>query len=121
MAIEDFFDHKCDIYHIVKSESSPGYGLPCSPGFSYSAKPDIAELPCHFGVKGSSMELIQREPQMDYEAKIKLTLPAGTDIRRNDKIIDCSTGYEYIAEIPRNIRNHHTFVYLKREEGKKAI
>ena len=47
------------------------------------------------------------------DAKIKLTLPAGTDVRLNDKIIDCNTGFEYTAEQPRNIRGHHIFVYVK--------
>ena len=48
------------------------------------------------------------------DAKIKLTLPAGTDVRWNDKIIDCNTGFEYTAEQPRNIRGHHIFVYVKK-------
>lgn len=31
MALADFLDHKCDIYHLIQSKDSPGYGLPDSP------------------------------------------------------------------------------------------
>jgi hypothetical protein len=55
------------------------------------------------------------------DAKIKLTLPAGTDVQLNDKIVDCATGLEYTAEQPVNVRGHHTFVYIKKTEGQKAL
>lgn len=48
------------------------------------------------------------------DAKIKLTLPIGTDVRLNDKIIDCETKLEYTAEQPVNVRGHHLFVYIKK-------
>ena len=35
MAIEDFFDHRCSIYHTQQESTSPGYGLPGSPKFKY--------------------------------------------------------------------------------------
>ena len=49
MSIESFFDHKCDIYHIIKENVSIGYGLPRSPCFSYPSLPDIKGLGCHLG------------------------------------------------------------------------
>lgn len=121
MAIEDFFDHHCDIYHILRSDKSPGYGLPSSPSFSYPDFPSLQRVPCHFGVKSAAVTIVQTEPNANYEAKIKLTLPAGTDIRLNDKIVDCDTGYEYTADIPRNIRGHHTAVSLQRKERQKPL
>lgn len=39
MALADFLDHKCDIYHLIQSKDSPGYGLPDSPVFNYNNKP----------------------------------------------------------------------------------
>lgn len=51
MSLEDLLDHTCDIYHILKGEASPGYGLPASPAFSYPKEPDIIGQDCHFGVK----------------------------------------------------------------------
>jgi len=119
--IEDFFDHKCDIYHVIKGEGSPGYGLPGSPTFEYPAAPDIAARDCHFGVRGESVTIVQQQPQNDLNARTKLTLPAGADVRLNDKIVDCKTGYAYTAEIPRNIRDHHIFVYIKRTDVQKAL
>ena len=39
MAIEDFFDHRCSIYHTQQESTSPGYGLPGSPKFKYPKQP----------------------------------------------------------------------------------
>ena len=121
MAIEDFFNHTCDIYHIVSEGTSPGYNLPSSPSFSYPATPDEASVPCHFGVKSFSYSIQQTQPKNEYDVKIKLALPIGTDIRLNDKVVEPTTGYEYTAELPRNVRNHHLFVYLKRTDAQKPL
>lgn len=120
MAFDSLLDHTCDIYHMRKTDKSPGYGLPASPSFSYEAKPDLSGVSCHFCTK-SGVTVIQVEPQAKYEAKIKLDLPFGTDVRLNDKIVDCNAGYEYTAEIPRNVRNHHIVVLLHRSDGQEAL
>lgn len=44
MAIEDFFDHRCSIYHTQQESTSPGYGLPGSPKFKYPKQPDLEEV-----------------------------------------------------------------------------
>lgn len=119
--IEDFFDHKCDIYHIKAEEDFPGYGLPVSNKYEYGDKPDIASLNCHFGVKASNITIIQQQPYNGMDARIKLTLPIDADIRLNDKIVDCDTKLEYTAEQPRNIRNHHKYVYIKRTGRQKPL
>lgn len=121
MSLEALLDHSCDIYHVVKEDKSPGYGLPASPSFSYPAEPDIIGQTCHFGVRSASVSVTQTAPANLMDAKIKLTLPVDTDIRINDKIVDCDTGLEYTAEMPRNIRNHHLYVYIKRTEEQKAL
>lgn len=121
MSLEDFFDHKCDIYHIQEGQASPGYGLAASPSFSYPKEPDIKEQDCHFGVRSQSVTVTQTAPANLMDAKIKLTLPVGTDVRLNDKIVNCATGFEYTAELPLNIRGHHIFVYIKRTGGQKAL
>lgn len=121
MSFDGFLDHKCDIYHMEKTDTSPGYDLPSSPSFSYPEQPDIVDIACHFGVKNGTVTIVQLEPQTNLEAKVKLALPAGTDVRLNDKIVDCGTGYEYTAEIPRSIRNHHTTVQLHRTGSQAAL
>ena len=110
----DFLDHKCDIYHALEEENSPGYGLPGSIVHSYPSKPDIENQVCHFAVKSAIITIVQENPTNDMDARIKLTFPFGVDVRVNDKIVSRETGYEYIAEVPRYPRNHHTFVYIKR-------
>lgn len=114
MAIEDFFDHRCNIFHMAGMSKKRGYGLPDAVDFQYPKSPDISELPCHFCVKSGTLAVVQQEPQKDMNARLKLALPIGTDIRVNDRIVDCSTGYAYEAEVPRNIRGHHIAVWVNR-------
>lgn len=113
MSLESLLDHTCDIYHVIEEGKSPGFSLPASPSFSYPKEPDISGVTCHFAVRSSTVTVTQTEPANLMDAKIKLTLPLGTDIRLNDKIVNCDTGIEYTAEQPRNVRNHHLFVYIK--------
>lgn len=121
--IEDLFDHECKIFHVQTTSSSPGYGLPTGSDvkYGYGSTPDIAKVSCHFGVKNSNITIVQGEPQNDMDARIKLTLPIGTDVRLNDKIVSLETGLEYTAEQPRNIRDHHIIVYIKRMEKQKPL
>lgn len=121
MAFEDFLDHLCNIYHLLDGQKSPGYGLAASPSFSYPEEPDIMEQKCHFGVRSQNVSVTQTAPANVMDAAIKLTLPAGTDVRLHDKIVDCETGLEYTAEQPRNIRGHHIFVHIKKKDGQRAL
>ena len=65
MSIEAFFDHKCDIYHLIKEQKSPGFNLPSAP--STSTYPKIADesgVECHFTIRvGNNTSLVQNEPQ----------------------------------------------------------
>lgn len=121
MSLENLLDHKCDIYHLKKSTSTVGYGLSDSVSFNYGNVPDLKNVICHFGVESLDSSVEQKNPQNVLSEKIKLTLPIGTDIRINDKVIDCETGLEYTAERHRNIRNHHIFVYIKRIKEQEAL
>ena len=121
MSLEALLDHTCDIYHIAESEGSPGFGLPSSPVFKYPETPDLSGVACHFAVKTSTVTTEQTSPANMLEARIKLTLPAGTDIRINDKIVWLENGTEYTAELPRDIRSHHRFAYLKRTSAQQPL
>lgn len=121
MSLEALLNHTCDIYHIQKDEASPGFNLPSSPTFTYPEEPNITGQSCHFGVKLQNATITQTSPANLFETKIKLTFPIGTDVRINDKIVDCETGLEYTAEQPINVRNHHLFVYIKRKNGQEAL
>lgn len=125
MAWEDFLNHTCDLYHVVSTDTTPGYGLPGTPKHSYGEMPDLANVPCHFsqgGSGGTTNTMVQRLPEHDYEERIKLALPAGTDVRVNDKVVDHRTGYIYYAEVPRTVHgNHHMYVYVKREDVERVI
>lgn len=119
--LTDFFDHTCDIYHLQSTATSPGYALPTSPAHSYPDKADVEDVDCHFGVKAATVTVTQTEPANMLDAKIKLTLPVETDIRLNDRIVWKETGLLFTAELPRNIRGHHKFVYIKRVETQRAL
>lgn len=117
MAIEDFFNHTCNIYHITSDEKSPGYGLPGTPSYSYPLTPSLSGVSCHFSVaNATSVSLVQNEPQADYNARVKVAFPIGTDIKLNDRIVHLETGLEYLVEIPNNIRNHHIAVFATRNK-----
>ena len=113
MAFLDLLDHRCSIYHIKKNIKSLGYGIDTME-FKYPDKPDIENIPCHFNV-GDNGSFEQNEPVNEYIVVGKLQLPAGTDVRINDKIEDISTGITYKAELPKNIRDHHIIVNVQRK------
>lgn len=121
MSFNNLLNHKCDIYHLIEGEASPGYGLAASPSFAYPNAPDVVGQKCHFGVRSQNVSITQGEPANLMEAKIKLTLPAGADVRLNDKITDCATGFEYTAEQPVRVREHHQFVYIKPKGEQRAL
>jgi hypothetical protein len=113
MGFEALLNHTCDIYHLQKADASPGFGLPNSPQFSYPDTPDIAGIKCHFNLRGA-LRVTQNEPYAALDGRVKLNLPWGTEVCINDKIVHPETGYEYIAEAPIPIRNHHIIVMLRR-------
>ena len=123
MSFEALLNHRCDIYHIIGDSVTPGYGLPSSPSFSYSDMPDISGVPCHFGIRSGVQGIVvnQHEPMAVLEGRVKLALPLGTDIRLNDKVINTETGYEYTAEAPTKIREHHITVMLRRTKPQGYI
>ena len=96
MAFEDLLDHRCDIYHMVKGEKDMGFAIKQT-GFSYPKVPDVEDVACHFNVNANA-ELTQTESANEFIYSGKLQLPAGTDVRVNDKVVDKNTGLAYSAE-----------------------
>lgn len=119
MSIENLFNHRCSIYHLVKTTTSPGYGLAGQTTYSYPKTPDLSGVPCHFNV-GASTELAQQSPFNTYLYTGKLNLPAGTDVRVNDKIVNEASGLEFTAQVPQDIRGHHMTVTIQRKGGVEA-
>lgn len=113
MAFEDLLDHKCDIYHMIRETQDMGFAIE-QKSYFYPKTPDIEDIMCHFNVN-SNASLTQTESANEFIYTGKLQLPAGTDIRVNDKIVDKGTGLEYTAEIPHNIRDHHMMVTIQRK------
>ena len=63
----------------------------------------------------ANAELTQTESANEFIYSGKLQLPAGTDVRVNDKVVDKNTGLAYTAEMPHNIRDHHIMVNIQRK------
>lgn len=116
--IEDFFDHTCDIYHLVIKSDDRGYGLPEQSTFAYGTTPDISKSKCHFHIMHESTRISQEEPEKKLESRMKLSLPIGTEVKLNDKVVFLETGLAYTAEIPRDIRGNHISVWVHREYPK---
>lgn len=121
MSIENLLDHKCDIFHSIKNTATSSYGLPGEVTFEYPETPDIENIPCHFSVQTNNEGVSQTDPKNILISSPMLTLPIGTDIRINDKVIDKGSGLEYTAGVPRNIRNHHIKVQLYRTSVQEAL
>lgn len=120
MAWEDMLNHQCDIYHVDKIEINLGYGITDTENFSYPEVPDLEDVACHFHIKTGSYVITQNEPVNNYDARVKVSFPIGTDIRVNDKVVSKETGFTYIAELPRTIRNdHHIIVFCNRQDDVK--
>jgi hypothetical protein len=116
MAIDDFFNHRCTIYHIREETEDLGYGIENEHRYKYpdEAEEKDREIPCHFHVKSGTWQISQETPFNQYAARVKLSLPPGTDIRVNDKVVSHETGYEYTVELPRKIQEHHIIVFCNR-------
>lgn len=117
MAIEDFFNHTCNIFHLQKRSVNIGCGIEDTE-YYYKDTADTENIQCHFYLK-TPEQFTYNDPQPYVTGRIKLALPIGTDIRTNDKVINNITGLGYIAEVVHNIRNHHLMVYLFRENEDK--
>lgn len=120
MSIEDFLDHKCDIYHVTNSNINLGYGIKYIEKYIYGEKPDLEDVDCHFSVKNDGIVLVQELPQTNIEGKLKLTVDINTDVRVNDRVVSKESGLRYRVGVPRNIRNHHIAVMIYREDGIKG-
>ncbi len=121
MGVYELLDHECDIYHTVKTTAPSSYGLPGEDTFDYKGTPDIEAVPCHFSTKINNEGVSQMDPKNILMSTVILTLPIGTDIRINDKVVDKRNGLEYTAAVPRGIRNHHIKVTLYRTSVQEAL
>lgn len=122
MAWEDFLNHRCDIYHLVKAGRPGAYGVRAAESLVPEDAPSERDVPCHFHIKQNDLtRLVQHEPETSVEGQLKLSLGIGTDIRRNDIIYSHEDGLRYRAGVPREAgRGHHIVVTLYREGGAKG-
>lgn len=117
---EDFFNHTCDIFHLVEQASTKDYGIKVAKQYVYEKEPSEKDVPCHFHIQSDTLKIVQKEPYSILSGEVKLSLPIGTDIRKNDRVQSKETGLCYYADVPRNIREHHIIVQVRREEGVKG-
>lgn len=120
MSIENLFNHRCSIYHLRTETKSPGYGLPGQTVYSYPDTPDLEHVHCHFKVNASA-EMIQESPMNTFLYTGKLSLPQGTDVRLNDKIVNEESGIDFTAQVPESIRGHHMIVMIQRKGSISAL
>lgn len=119
---DDFLNHRCNIYHLTDGTVDVGYGIRKNTTRETEGTASETDVPCHFQVKASdTLRIVQDEPFSALDGEIKLTLPAGTDIRENDTVESQCTGLKYRAGVPREIHGgHHITVKLYREGGVKS-
>lgn len=112
MSYRKLLTDRCDIYHLVESTSSPGYGLPGEPVYSYPKEPDLVNIPCYF-TERQHQSITQGEPGAEITQSFLVHFLIGTDIRLNDKVF--FNGVEYKAQVPKPIKKHHIEVTVVRQ------
>jgi hypothetical protein len=117
---DEFLNHRCDIYHLIQGEEDAGYGIRKSNVPVHEDTPSLTDVPCHFYVRQSSLQIVQDKPYSAVSGDVKLALSIGTDIRMNDLVCDRRTGFMYRADVPNEIHGHHISVLLHREGGLKG-
>jgi hypothetical protein len=118
---DELLDHRCDIYHLIDGKKTAGYGIKTNYISEHEENPSLTDVPCHFHNSQSNfLRIEQSTPYSRLSGETKLTLPVGTDIRKNDMIRDCGTGMKYRADMPKTIRGHHISVTVRREDGLKG-
>lgn len=121
---EDYLDHTCNISHTEQITTKGGYGIKGQVHMKLAdgSTPELTGVPCHFHTKlNNTVRVVQNEPFSSLDGEMKLSLPAGTDVRLNDIIEDCRNGLKYRAGVPRPVHgNHHIVVYLYKEGGVKS-
>lgn len=111
MSYKKLLTDRCDIYHLIESTTSPGYGLPGEAVYSYPEEPDLTNVPCYFTEKNQSVT--QGEPGVEIVQSYLVHFAINTDIRLNDKVI--FNGQQYKAQIPKPIKKHHIEVTVVRQ------
>lgn len=116
---EDFLNHVCDIYHLEDFQLDVGYGIKKAVERRHEEAPSEVDVKCHFHIaQNDLLKIVQREPYSSLEGNNKLTLPAGTDIRENDKVVDKENGIAYRVGVPKKVHGgHHIVVMVMRMEG----
>ncbi|WP_373325628.1 DUF3599 family protein [Sporomusa paucivorans] len=111
MSFRSLLTDKCDIYHLIETTTSPGYGLPGETEYSYPDTPDAADVPCKFTEKNQN--ITQGEPGAEIVHSFDVNFLPDVDVRLNDKLV--WNGMEFKAQIPRKIKNHHIEVVVTRK------
>ncbi len=121
MAIENFFRHQCDIYHISAATKTAGYGLPNSEKtLTKPAVPSLANVPCFFGVPETD-GIMEAEPTTVFTGANDLSLPASTVIHQGDVIIDKRFNIGYTAGFPEDMRGKYIYLPITRRTVQEAL
>lgn len=111
MSYDKLLSDRASIYHLDKTSSGGGFGLPSEDAFSYPSTPDSVNVPCYL-VRGRGT-LIQtdsmRVSSSDDLAHFKIT----ADLLEGDKVV--IDGSVYIAGKPYKVKQHHIECPLRRE------
>ncbi|WP_206458701.1 DUF3599 family protein [Anaerovorax sp. IOR16] len=121
MGIEHFFRHTCNIFPAKSTPYSPNYGLPTGDVVSYDKTPTVEDCPCFFGSINTSPKIVLSEPINIYDGYDEVSLPANTQIKKGDKVVDLRFNLEYTAGFPEDIRGKYVSVPLHRKASQERL
>lgn len=113
--VESFFRHRCQIYKAVQKKVSTGYGLPSSDAIiEYEEMPSYDNVQCFFGNSNNPPKIALSEPVNTFDGFNEVSLPAGTEIAKGDKLIDMRFNIAYTAGFPEDVRGKYLSVPIYR-------
>ncbi|MGX8177434.1 DUF3599 family protein [Exiguobacterium artemiae] len=113
MSYDKLLSDRANIYHLDKTSSGGGFGLPSEDAFSYPSTPDLTNVPCYL-VRGRGT-LIQTDSMHVSSSDDMAHFKYATDLREGDKVV--IDGSIYKAGKPYKVKQHHIECPLRRENA----
>ncbi|WYP24753.1 DUF3599 family protein [Alkalihalobacillus sp. FSL W8-0930] len=112
MSLENFLVHTCDVYRLAAVTPKKSYGIEIEQPNQFSEEPISSGVPCHF--QELTQDVVQGQPQATFLQRMRVTFPAGTDIKLNDTVK--WSGASYKLQQPKDVRGHHIIVTATRSD-----
>ncbi|MBM0064933.1 DUF3599 family protein [Alkalicoccobacillus gibsonii] len=113
MSLENFLVHTCDVFRLVAVAPKKSYGIEIEQPNQSAEEPVYTGVPCYF--QELTQDVVQGQPHTTFVQRMRVTFPAGTDIKLNDTVK--WSGATYKLQQPKDVRGHHIIVTATRSDA----